>query len=518
MAKVTLENLGRSSLFGALAEVWRIGSRFLLTPIIIGAIGFTGYGTWTLLFSVAAYLSMANASFGVAYTKFTAECVHSGEYDRLAGILGAGIASVGAVAVVGLAATWWLSEPILRGLNVPVELQADARIALLIVMSTVVARLTIGCTLEVLSGLQRVDLSHRLGITASAVEFVVTVPLVLTGYGLLGMACGYALGQATCFALGWRWVRRHDAKIRISPRLATREGLRAVVRVGGSMQILALVTTVVVEGVKFMLSALIDPRATALYDLADKLVNLARAQTTAVIGPLLAAFADLQAGAEREAERLLALRASKAVAIVGATAAAFLAVLARPALMAWTGEDVPLAAWALQLMLLAEVFAQQTGVYSASQRARGLVRFEMVYAAVSTSTFVIALLPLASIAPFEAVIYARLVAVAIGASWYLRGSLRFAPMPVTQWWRGGRFLAIFVVVGAAAAMVALGHGLLPALPLPLSPRWIAALEVALWSVPYLAIVVVGVWRYALVDDERTSLADILRRKLARLRR
>ena len=169
MAKVTLENLGRSSLFGALAEVWRIGSRFLLTPIIIGAIGFTGYGTWTLLFSVAAYLSMANASFGVAYTKFTAECVHSGEYDRLAGILGAGIASVGAVAVVGLAATWWLSEPILRGLNVPVELQADARIALLIVMSTVVARLTIGCTLEVLSGLQRVDLSHRLGITASAV-------------------------------------------------------------------------------------------------------------------------------------------------------------------------------------------------------------------------------------------------------------------------------------------------------------------------------------------------------------
>jgi hypothetical protein len=169
-------------------------------------------------------------------------------------------------------------------------------------------------------------------------------------------------------------------------------------------------------------------------------------------------------------------------------------------------------------MLLAELFAQQTGVYSASQRARGMVRFEMVYAAVSTTTFVVALLPLASFAPFEAVIYARLIAVAIGASWYLRVSLRFADMPVTQWWRGGRFLAIAMVVGGASGVVLVGRWIIPALPLPVSPRWLAALDVGLWSVPYLAIVVVGVWRYALVDDERKSVGDILRRKLARLRR
>jgi len=515
MARVSLENLGRSSLVGALAELWRIGSRFLLTPIVLAAIGLRGYGTWTLLFSVAAYISMANASFGVAYTKFTAECVRNGDYARLAGILGAGIAGVGAFAAVGLVAVGLLAGPILAGLHVPEEMRGDARIALVVIMAVLVARMTIGCTLEVLAGLQRVDLAHRLGIVASFVEFAVTVPLLLLGHGMIGMAAGYALGQIVSFALGWRWVKREDPAIVVTPLAATRAGLREVLAVGGRMQGLALANTFVLEGVKFLLSILIDPRATALYDLADKLINLGRALCFAVIAPLMAAFADLQAGAELARERELLVRGAKVVAVVSASAFGYLGVLAHPALLAWTGEDVALAAWALQILVVGELFTQQTGVASANLRARGLVRLEMTFAIVSTATLLVVLVPMAGIDPFAAVVWGRLVAQIVGATWYVAAFLRYVELPVRQWWTGSRFVAVIGVVGGTAGLVAVGRALAPALLLPISPRWNAAVEVALWSVPYAAILAVGIWRIVFDEDERARVRGLIGRKLWR---
>jgi O-antigen/teichoic acid export membrane protein len=516
MAKVDLDTLGRNSVVGALAELWRIGSRFVLTPVVVAAIGFEGYGAWTLLFGVAAYVTMVNASFGVAYTKYTAECARTGEWDRLARILGSGVAGIGGLAVVALALVWLLADPVLRGLNVPSELLADARTALFAIMAVVVLRLSIGCTLEVLSGLQRIDIAHRLSILASVIEFCVTLPLLLLGHGLLGMAAGHVAGQLVMFALAWRAVRVHGPLVRISLRHASRAGMREVLAVGGRFQLLALVNTVVLEGIKFLLSALIGVRAVAMYDLCDKLLGLGRQLGYAVIAPLVPAFAHLQSGGERAREQDLFVRAAKAVAIVSAGVFAFLAVLARPVLHAWTGEDVPPAVWALQVLVVGEIVMQQTGVVSANLRARGMVRLELGCALVATGVLVLLLVPLSQLWAFEGVIVARLVAMLVGASWYLRAYLRFADVPVAAFLAGARFVRVALVVGAAAGVVWLGRTLAPAVPVELSARWLAVVDVAVWSTVYALALVPALWRIALDDDERARLREALARRLGRV--
>ena len=518
MARVSLDNLGRSFVFGTLAEGWRIGSRFVLTPIVLAHIGLRGYGVWTLLFSLAAYVSIANVGFGVSYIKFTAECVRTREYDRLRGIIGAGISGVGAFAVVGLAVAWFLGAAILRGLNVPEDMLDDARIAMMIVMTVLVLRLTIGCSLEILSGLQRIDLTHRLTILASFVEFVVTVPLLLTDHGLVGMAIGYAVGQLSCFSLGLRWVRREDPQVQISPLYATRAGLRAVMHIGGPMQLLAFVHVVIAEGVKVLLSVMIDPRATALYGLADKLVQLARTPVTAVVGPLLAVFADLQAGGEHAREREVLQRSWKAVAIVGCSVAVFLATTARPALLAWTGQDVPLAAWAVQVLVLSNLFTQQTAVHSISLRAQGNVRLEFTFAMVSSGVAVALLVALVGIAPFEAVVWSRAAAQIVGAVWFMWAFFRHARLSVLHWWAGAGLARVLLVVAAGAAVVVAGRSLLGLPELPLSPRVVAVVDVFVWGIPYAAIIGIGMWRYALDLEEREHLQAMVRRRLARRRR
>jgi len=518
MARVSLDNLGRGFLFGTLAEVWRIGSRFVITPIILAAVGLRGYGVWTLIFSLAAYVSIANVGFGVAYTKFTAECVRGRDYERLQGIIGAGIAGVGALAVVGLLVAWAFGGVILGALNTPQDMIADGRIAMMIVMTILVLRLTVGCSLEVLNGLQRVDLTHRLTILASFVEFAITVPLLLMGYGLIGMAIGYAVGQVSCFSIGIRWVRREDPLVRISPLLATRDGLRAVMGIGGRMQGLAFVHVAIAEGVKVLLSVMIDPRATGMYEIADKLVMLARAPTSALVGPMLAAFAELQAAGEKIRERDMLRRGWKAVAILSCSVAAFLAITAQPALLAWTGRDVPLAAWAVQMMVLANLCSQQTAVHSSSLRAEGNVRLEFWFAIVSSGIAVALLIALVGIHPFYAVVVSRSLAQTVGAAWYMWAFFRHAKIAAGEWWRGasiGRVLAVAVVAGV---VVTTARTLVGAVPLPITPRWYAVVDVCVWGIPYAAIIGAGMWKYVLDDEERTQLRGFVGRKLARLRR
>ncbi len=515
MAQVSLETLGRNAWVGAMAEVWRIGSRFLLTPIVLHAIGLRGYGTWSLVFSLTTYMSMTNASLGIAYNKFTAECVRTGAYDRLARIIGAGIATVSAASCVGLVAIWWMAPVILQMLHVPVELRGDARVALAVVMSVLVARMTIGCTLDVLAGLQRIDRAQQLNVLASVIDFAISVPLLLQGLGLRGIATGYAVGQVSAYLLAWFFVRRLDPRIVISPFSATLEGLREIVRVGGRFQLLAVVNTTVAEGIRFLLSVLVDPSATALYDLADKLVNLGRALSGAVLAPLLAAFADLQAGVDVAAERNLFVHASKAVAIVSAATFAYLSMFASSALLAWTGTPVLLAAHALQVLAPFEIVTQQTGVVSANLRARGMVRMELTYALIGAATLVVVLLIGARTEPFESVVWGRVISEVVGVAWYLRAFFRYSGMRPRNWWNDGRFSAVLVSVGLTAVGVEVCRRIVPALPLHLTPRWHGVVDVCLWSVPYALLVVTSTWKIALDASERVRLRVAMGRWLSR---
>ncbi len=517
MARVSFEKIGRSFAAGALAEVWRIGSRFIITPIILGAVGLSGYGVWTLLFSLAEYVSIGNVGIGVAYNKYTAECVRRGEYERLQGIIGAGIAGIGSVAVVGIIAAWFFGEPLLRAVNVPEAMVADAHLAMMGVMAVVVGRLTLGCSYEILAGLQRIDLYHKLSMLASVVEFAITVPLLLLDFGIIGMAVGYAAGQLSCFSLGLRWVKREDPQVRISPLLATRAGMREMLALGGRMQGLAVVNVGVAEGVKVLLSVMIDPRATALYELADKLVQLTRAPVIAIIGPLLAAFADLRAGGERARELDLLRRGWKAVMIVSCSVGAFLAIVAAPALLAWTGQDVPKAAWALQWMALAAVFNNQTGVPSIHLRAQGNVRIEFLFSMVSTAVGVAVILSVVAYAPFESVVYGRVAAYSVGAIWYIRAFLRHCGMDVGEWWRGAAAARVLTAVGASGAVVFVARSAVGLPSFGVTPRVHAVIEVVTWAALYFGMLVPAVWRFVLDPDERARLVAMVGRRVARLR-
>jgi len=518
MTAINIKTLGRSSITGGLAQVWRILSRFILTPIIIGELGMEGYGAWTLVFSVAAYIDMSNLSLGWAYTKFTAEYVRNHRYDELSQIIGSGIALVAPVGLLGMAAAWFWGEALLTSLKVPATLAPDAAIALVVIIGMMVLRMTIGSRLEILSGLQRIDLTFRLYVLASIIEFAVSLPLLLLGHGILGLAIGHAAGQITINLAAYSLVRARLPQLRISPLCASRQGLRKIVAVGGRFQLLSVLNTVVLQGVKLLLSWLMGVQWVGIYELAHKLITLGKTASEAVIAPLMPAFASLRAGGNALAERTLFLKGSKADALFGGMAFAFLALLAPSILLLWTGQEQPWAAWAIRVLAGGEAIGLLTSIVSSSLRAQGLVGLESKRAFISVG---IALALMATLVPtlqFEGLIYARLAAQVLSAAWYLRAYFRFSTITWGEYLEGTRIPRLALMLLSIGAGVLLLRMLLPPLTLPgLSMRWTAVAEVFLWSVPFFGPLGIGVWKLYLTTEDREQVTILARTITDRLR-
>ena len=518
MAGIDIKTLGRSSLTGGAAQLWRILSRFVLTPVIIAEIGLPGYGVWTLIFSVAAYVQMTNVSLGVAYTKFTAECVRHRRFDELNHIIGSGVSVVGSIAALGLLASWWFGEALLLALDVPPALAEPGAIGLHVVVGVMLLRMTVGCSLEILTGLQRIDLTYRLYVLASIVDFLVALPLLLMGWGIVGLAIAHAVGQVLINFIAYFMVRRRVPEIRISPLLVSREGMRKIVSVGGRFQVLAVVNTVVTQGTKMVLSRLVGIEWVGIYELADKLIKLGRTASEAVIAPLMPAFASLRAGGEKLAARKLFIKGSKANVLLGSISFSFLALFSWPILLLWTGEPVPAAAWTLQVLAGGEVAVLLTAIVSSSLRAQGRVRLEFTWAMISTGTLLVLVVPMATWFGFEGIIFSRLIAQLAGATWYLRAYFKFSGITWGEYLRGTRLPRLLVILGATASVILVAHALLPSLAPPsLSPRWGAVVEVALWTLPYLGLVGAAVWSFYLDTEDREQMSVLGATVWARLR-
>lgn len=525
MTAIDIKTLGRSSITTALVQLWRIASRLVLTPIILAKLGWAGYGAWTLVFSLSAYVQMTNASFGLAYTKLTAEHVRHRRFDELTHVIGSGMTAVGAIAVLGLVGAWALGEPLLRWLEVPPALVHDTAVALVVVLAVLVLRMTVGCTLEILGGLQRLDLTQRLNALSVLVEFVVTVPLLLWAPapwgGIIGLSVGYAAGQVVINVAAYSMVRARLPEVRITPLAVSREGLRQVMGVGGRFQLLWAVNTVVMQGVKFLISKLVGVEAVAVYDLADKLMALGKTASEAVIAPLMPAFASLRAGGERARERVLFLKGSKADALMGGTSFALLALLAPQLLLLWTGspgQQVDQAAWTLRTLALSEASLLLTSVVSSSLRAQGRVRLEVTWAMLSTGVMVALLVPLAPLWGYEGMIVARLLGTLVGVAWYLRAYFAFAELGFGEYMRGTGIPRLVVILGAITGGLWLLRATLPSLVPPGVPlRLGAAIEVVAWSVPFAALVGATVWRLYLDADDREQIGTLVAAVLGRLR-
>jgi O-antigen/teichoic acid export membrane protein len=508
LAEVTAKGLARNSVFALAAQLWRIGSRFILTPIILAVIGLEGYGAWTLIFTICAYVNVVDANFGVAYTKFTAEYDAKGDYDQLARIIGSGMVLIGSIGAVGLFVVWLFRNPILAALGVPANMVVDAGHALLIVMVCVLMRMSVGCVFQVLTGLQRLDLRHKLGILASAVEFVVSLVLLYRHWGLLGLAMGHFCGQLISTVAAWWACHRLCPQLRISPFNCDRMGFRAMFSLGGRFQFLAVMQLLINQGTKLVMSGLLGVSMLAIAEIASKLLSLGVAIGGTVIAPVMPAFSNLRALGSKVREQALYERGSLIAAMVCIPTFAFLAIFADRLVPLWTGKDFPLSIWTVRVMFPVACLSMLTGMGTAALRGRGSIRLEFLYALIGVLLLVV-LYPLGYwFWGYQGMIIAEVISGLVSTCWFLIAFARTEGLDLWHYARVTLLTPLLVLAPGIALITVLGLeiGVLPGLD---GRRLLRLVDMAIWGAAYAVVVGLSAWFGLLSETDRRKLRAYL---------
>jgi O-antigen/teichoic acid export membrane protein len=509
MPKLSFSMLARNWSWSGIASLWWLGSRLFLTPFVLERISVDGYGVWSLLFALPATISVIDASFGQAYVKLTAEHEAKGDREGLSRLLGAGMALVGSIGAAGLAVVWLTRTWTLPWLQIPDRLLEPAGNALLLICITVVLQMSIGNVRQVLTGLQRADLTNKAAILSSVINFVLSLWLLSLGWGLEGLALSFLTGEVVAIGLVRLWLHRLTPGLHLSPFRATRESMRTVISLGARFQGLYFLTQWTTNGFRMLLSGLLGPEVVGYFELAHRLLNLGELGANIVYTPMMPLFAQLHSERDAGSARSLYRMGTRLMFAVSLLSYGFLFAFADTALGVWTGQSFDAATWTVRALSVAFLAKTLTAMGTAELRAKGAFRLEYQYTVLNVGLRIALVAPLYLLFSYEGFVLAGSCALTLSSMWFFYRFHRdqgLALQPVIV-------EAILRPVAAVIPIVVASQLLVTRFPFPnleMISRWRLGGELVLAALAFGGLGLLAIWKFSLAADEQQDLARRLR--------
>ncbi|MEP6492874.1 MAG: oligosaccharide flippase family protein [bacterium] len=331
MAKSILSNWG--------TFVFSAGINFVLSPIVVRALGETQYGAWFLLSSVVGYLGLLDLGVRSAVTRYMARFYAAGDHSSANRLYSAAfrIFSVGGVLAILIASVMALVLD--RVFKIPPELFHVARIVTVLSGVSVGLSLVSGVFGGVLIGLERFDYSNAIEIGVSAARAVAIVVALRSGYGLIALAvlqiaATLARALATVF-----YTRRLYPQLDIVPRTWDRESSRLIFGFGLTASLLHVTSSLMLYSDSLVIGAFLPIGMVTYFAIAGNLSEYARAVVSGISQTLTPRISALQAGGEDSALQSAVLTSARLASLVVLPIAATFMVRGSSFVGLWMGPE-----------------------------------------------------------------------------------------------------------------------------------------------------------------------------------
>jgi O-antigen/teichoic acid export membrane protein len=497
----------RNTLANASVQVLQLASSFVFMPFLIRSFGLAEYGVFILAGSLSAYLGLLDFGVGTTVMKYVAEYRATHQEDRLGSLVSNVMFYYGAVGVVAASFLFLFSR---FGIGVFHLDPAGAQLAgRLFLASAVIALfnwpLMVGGA--VVNGLQRYDLSARVGIGVVFANVLVIGLVLLTHEGPLMLLAAQGLvsvGGGAAYSLVGRSL---IAGAPVSLRLVSWGTLREVFRFSSAVFVMQIASLIVYQQTdRLVIGIFVGAAAVALYEAASKVQGLVTQLAGMPIAALMPAASQLGAEERDDTLRELFLRGTKYTAMFVLPVVVTLFVLARPLLQAWLGPvfaaqslnaQLFISYWLLWVNLLVPI-----NILIGTSRIRFVMWFSIVQAGLNL------LLSLVLVRMFgvRGVILGTVISNVVIFPVGMRYALRVLGVSAGRWLRR----VVLPVYSLLAVPVLAGIGL-TALGLTRSLAGVAAAGVISVLVYWAAVYAIG-----LEAAEREDAQAFLRSALARL--
>lgn len=326
-------------------------SVLLLTPYLFRKLGVDGFGTWSVIFTLAAIVSLLELGPSAGTTKFIAQQRAEGREEQVRITVGV---SVVMMTLVGFMAAGAMVAIALIFPGLAAEGQEEQfKIGMLSMALATLIRFPFSAYGAALTGLQRWDLfriTEMITLIAFALGAVAALEL---GGGIVGLS----VAQGFAFVLGGVamavYLRRVAPELPLGPHLSARPELREL---SGFGSLALLADAMVFVGVRMdtvLIAGIRSAAAAAPFAVALKLQSGLQSLTLPFLYLLMPMTSELWAqGRGDEVERRMALSTRVALQLTLPVAAA-LSFFAEDLIAIWLGSTAPSVTATIVILLMA---------------------------------------------------------------------------------------------------------------------------------------------------------------------
>jgi O-antigen/teichoic acid export membrane protein len=349
-------SVGRSTLFGILASIVQVGTRFVLVPIAINHLGLGGYGIWSIILMLASYMQFGGVGVKSAFQKYVAEATGNGNYDTAAKLLSTGSAALFVISLAGLVPAAIFSRAIARAAGVPPEfLQSSARA--ISMLAVVMMFSNLGAAYEaIITGGHRIDLIQKLGMGLFTLEAAGIIGVLRLGYGIFAMATVMAASGSiyafSCYIVSHRVV----PQIRLRMSHVTRTVARELFRFAGSYQLLSILQMIYSAIAPIAILRSYGARPAGVLAVASRLISPVQMCLYAFVLPILSGSAMVYASGSVERMRTLLAKSLKVTLYMTLLPLGLISAFGTYLIAAWVGQTDPQFRATLGLLSLAMLF------------------------------------------------------------------------------------------------------------------------------------------------------------------
>jgi O-antigen/teichoic acid export membrane protein len=428
--------LVRNTLANGVGGVAGILLGLALTPFMIDRLGLGSYGVWALALTLTfagGYASLSELGIEGATVRYVAEASADGDLPALNRVVCTSLAVLCAIALVLAGAAVALAHPLVLLFGVPSHLRGAATACFALVGVQLAFELPARALIAVLAGTQNFVSYQAVELVRALVQAALYVLVLLAGWGLVGLAGALMACSLGALLAYWALAHRAVPGLRASPLAASRAELSRLVRFGGGVLSLRVLSTVYNQMDRAIIGVALGPRPVGLYEIANK-VSLGAATVSSVsVSALVPAAASLRREAALVRDMFVRGTCYATAAALPFAIAVF--VFARPLLLAWIGPRALPAVGAVRLFAAYEALQMLNNVGSTMIYGLGQIRLPLI---LNTAATLLNLgLSIALVGPlgFSGVIVGTLIAGALAWPALLWCYLRAFDCPVGLWLR-----------------------------------------------------------------------------------
>ena len=371
-------SIGRNTFFGVVARAAQVSTRLVTVPLVIAHLSLAGYGIWSIIVTIAAYMRFGSIGVKSAFQKYVAEATGNGNFEITNKLLSTGCAVMLALSLAGLLPIAFFSRELATLAGVPPEfLTSAAHSFTMLAIIMVIAN--VGAVYEaIVMGGHRVDLARNFSTFVTVAEGVAIVVLLHFGAGLFAMASVMAASEVGFIAACYIASKKIVPQIRLSADHVTKSVIRELLRFGGSYQLANVLQVLYMSIVPVAVLRIFGANASGIYALTNRLAGSALMLPDALIVPILSGAAMVFAAGSAVEVRTLITKSFKVTLALGLFPLLFIAIFGPMIVFAWTGEASSSLRLAFWLVCAAGLFQSFSTLGLVLYRASGRVLLDNI--------------------------------------------------------------------------------------------------------------------------------------------